>query len=77
MAKKRSEEQQEAQSNQDVRNHQRPVWTSFDQCWASCVKNGDKILKESAKVHLKRIGMWNDQTKWIDGLIHFGIPIEK
>lgn len=74
MAKKSVENQSEPAG---VRNHQRPIWVNFDQCWASCVRGGDAVLKQSAKAHLQSIGKWEDQTQWIDGLIHFGIPIEK
>lgn len=53
------------------------MWRNFDECWASCVKNGSAGIKISAEAHLKAIGCWDDQSKWVDGLIHFGIPMEK
>jgi hypothetical protein len=64
-------------SARQVRNHQHPIWRNFDQCWATCVKNGNSLLKESARAHLKAIGKWEDQKDWISGLEHFGIPVEK
>lgn len=53
-------------------------WPNFDVFWASCVKNGNNHTVKSACIaHLKAIGYWEDQSKWIDGLKHFGIPMEK
>jgi hypothetical protein len=53
------------------------AWTSFDACWAQCVKNSNPTAKESAKAHLQSLGVWDDQNKWIDALIHFGLKIEE
>jgi hypothetical protein len=52
-------------------------WHSFEQCWHSCVKNGTPLLMESCKAHLRAMGWLNRQEKWIDGMRHFGISIEK
>lgn len=77
MARKRVEEQQDEIPEVSQANPQRPIWMNFDHCWSSCVKNGNDLLKEAAKAHLRSIGKWEDQTQWVSGLTHFGIPIEK
>lgn len=80
MAKPRRDDQSsEARASRepDVQNNQHPIWTSFDQCWATCVRNGTPLLKEAAIAHMKSIGKWDDQSKWVEALIHFGIPVEK
>lgn len=52
-------------------------WASFEQCWVESVKNGNNFLMESCKMHLKSKGWLDDQSKWIYGIKHFGIPVEK
>ena len=52
-------------------------WASFDNFWASCVKNGTPLLKDSFKAHLKSMGWLNKPERWIEGAKHFGIPMEK
>jgi len=52
-------------------------WQTFEQCWHSCVKNGTPLLMESCKAHLRAMGWLNKPEKWIEGMKHFGIPLEK
>ncbi len=52
-------------------------WPNFDAFWNECVSGGSQLVKEAAIVHLKSIGSWDDQSKWIDSLKHFGIKTEK
>ncbi len=53
------------------------VWSSFDEFWYSCIKGNDYFLMENCKEHLKALGWYGDQRKWIEGVKHFGIPVEK
>lgn len=52
-------------------------WQTFEQCWHACVKHGTPLLMESCKAHLRAMGWLNKPEKWIDGMRHFGIPLEK
>ena len=52
-------------------------WQSFEQCWNTCVKNGTPLLKESCKAHLRAMGWLNQPNRWIEGMLHFGLRIEK
>lgn len=52
-------------------------WGSFDTFWAECVKGGSPSIKNACIAHLKSVGAWEDQSKWIEAVQHFGIPIEK
>ena len=52
-------------------------WPNFDVFWSICVKGGTPTIKSACIAHLKSIGVWEDQSKWIDGLKHYGVPIEK
>jgi len=54
-----------------------PKWQSFDHFWDSCVKNGNDLIKESFRMHLKAMGWLSRPEKYIEGAIHFGIEIEK
>ena len=60
-----------------VQNSPPMIFANFNHCWSICVKNGDEVIKSAAIAHLKSISHWDDQTMWVDGLIHFGIPVEK
>jgi hypothetical protein len=53
------------------------IWSSFEEFWFSCIKGQDYFLMESCKEHLKALGWYDSQSKWLDGAKHFGIPIEK
>lgn len=80
MAKKRkdspqpepSKNKRKAQNSKETIRH----WKSFEQCWASCVKNGSPVLMSACKAHLAAMGWLEHQEKWIDGMVHFGIKIE-
>lgn len=52
-------------------------WSSFDEFWQLCVKNGTPTIKAAAIAHLASMGTLRDQTKWVESIIHFGIKIEK
>lgn len=52
-------------------------WTSFEQCWHACVKNGTPLLMVSCKAHLKAMGWLHQPNRWIEGMRHFGIKVEK
>lgn len=53
-------------------------WANFDIFWSQVVKGkGSPTIKSACQAHLKALGVWEDQSKWIDALIDFGIPIEK
>lgn len=52
-------------------------WASFDHFWSVCIKGGTPAVKTSCIAHLKAINAWHDQSKWIEGVRHFGIPVEK
>lgn len=53
-------------------------WPNFDVFWHQVVKGRTSpAIKAACKEHLKAIGVWEDQSKWIDGLMHFGIPLEQ
>lgn len=52
-------------------------WASFDHFWSTCIKGGTPSVKSSCIAHLKAINSWHDQSKWIAGVRHFGIPVEK
>lgn len=52
-------------------------WASFDHFWSTCIKGGTPAVKQSCIAHLKAINVWQDQSKWIEGVRHFGIPVEK
>lgn len=54
-----------------------PKWASFEQFWNSSVKNGTPTLLASCKAHVTALGWMEKQDKWVDGVIHFGIKIEK
>lgn len=74
----RRNSQPENESRHYVQNSPPPqYWRDFDHFWASCVKNGTPILKDSLKAHLRAMGWLDDQSKWIKGAIHFGINVEK
>lgn len=84
MSKRRRDEKIQAdgieikESRHTVQNS-RPEyqWQSFEQCWHSCVKNGTPLLMESCKAHLRAMGWLAKPEKWIEGMKHFGIPLEK
>jgi len=85
MSKKRDryqEEEIEKSEPEDSRNtvqNKRPEarWQTFEQCWNACVKNGTPLLMESCKAHLKAMGWLNKPEKFIDGIRHFGVEVEK
>ncbi len=52
-------------------------WPSFDAFWSKCVRNGNPLLKESFRTHLRALGWLNKPERWIEGAVHFGIEIEK
>jgi len=76
--KNRPKKDQDITSDETVQNTA-PVfgWSSFDHFWSSCVKNGTPSIKSSCIAHLKATNRWQDQSKWVEGCTHFGIPIEK
>lgn len=65
------------QGGQDVQNEKPIYWESFESFWHECVKNGTPSMMHACKEHIKALGWMDDQEKWIDGTIHFGIPVEK
>jgi hypothetical protein len=66
------------ESRHTVQNARPDVqWQSFEQCWHTCVKNGTPLLMESCKAHLRAMGWLSKPEKWIEGMRHFGIPVEK
>jgi hypothetical protein len=77
--KKQSEELPAPAAPTPVVQNARPKrnWASFDNFWASCVKNGTPLLKDSFKAHLKSMGWLHRPEKWVEGAKHFGIPMEK
>jgi len=60
-----------------VQNKPPQLWKSFDQFWNACVKNGEERHKNACKIHLKSLGLLDQPDKWIDGVINFGIKVEK
>lgn len=81
MARKRkaqTEEIQEAPKRkvQNKKPSQRS-WSSFEQCWASCVKNGSPVLMAACKAHVTSLGWIDDQNLWLKGISHFGVETEK
>jgi hypothetical protein len=52
-------------------------WASFDHFWSVCIKGGTPAVKNACIAHLKATNSWQDQSKWIAGVRHFGIPVEK
>lgn len=65
-------------SHETVQNESPALgWASFDQFWSACIKGGTASIKSSCIAHLKSIDAWHDQSKWIEGVKHFGIPVEK
>lgn len=78
--KETEEIQEEMDSQEENQVQNAPIqrqWASFDMFWASCVKNGTPLIKESFKMHLKSMGWLNKPENYIEGAIHFGIAIEK
>lgn len=74
----RRNDRQEAPSREVVQNAPpKAKMVSFDQFWASCVKNGTPVLKESFRAHLKSMGWLNKPDRWVAGALHFGIKMEK
>lgn len=68
----------ESESQRGVQNAPPPKrWSNLDHFWHSSVKNGTPLLFESFKTHLRCMGWLEDQSKWVDGAKHFGIPVEK
>jgi hypothetical protein len=53
------------------------IYSSFEEFWYSCIKGQDYFLMNSAKEHLRALGWYDNQSKWLEGVKHFGIPIEK
>lgn len=72
-------ESQPAQESKHTVQNARPAvqWQTFEQCWHSCVRNGTPLLMESCKAHLRAMGWLNQPSKWIEGMMHFGIKVEK
>ena len=60
-----------------VQNAPPKMWKNFDQFWNACIKNGGDRHKEACKIHLKSLGWLDKPDKWIDGVINFGIKVEK
>lgn len=53
-------------------------WPNFDVFLSQVLKGRlSATTKSACQAHFKALGIWDDQSKWIDGLIDFGIPIEK
>jgi hypothetical protein len=52
-------------------------WASFDDFWATNIKNGSDTTKAACIAHIKALGKWKDQSEWVNAIIHFGIPVEK
>lgn len=76
--KKKDEEAQVSDSRNDVQNEPPAKrWMNLDHFWHSSVKNGTPLLFDSFKAHLRAMGWLEDQSKWISGAKHFGIPVEK
>lgn len=82
--KKRSRIESEERSSQQlpedaIKQNSAPTrkWKTFEQCWASCVKNGKDIYMQSCKAHIRSKGLENQPDKWIDAMKEFGIEIEK
>lgn len=66
------------QSSDNVQNAPPPKrWSSLDHFWHASVKNGTPLLLESFRAHLVAMGWRDDQSRWIEGAKHFGIPVEK
>lgn len=80
MAKKKKHNEDLTWPQQDpaeVQNEKPMSWDSFESFWHECVKNGTPSQMNACKEHLKSLGWLGDQAKWIDGALHFGIPMEK
>lgn len=60
-----------------IQNEAPILWQNFDQFWNACVKNGNNSHKEACKLHLKSLGILDRPEKWLDGVLHFGIKLEK
>lgn len=59
--------------------HEAPAnsWPNFEACWHASVNNGNPLLLQSCKAHLKALGWLNKPEKWIEGILHFGVEVEK
>lgn len=76
--KNKEVEAPEIDSEEYVQNHAPVhVYSSFEEFWYSCVRGNDYFLMESCKAHLKALGWMSNQSKWLDGVRHFGVPVEK
>lgn len=60
-----------------VQNEAPIAWQNFDQFWNACIKNSNKSVKEACRLHLKSLGFLEKPEKWLDGVMHFGIKLEK
>lgn len=75
----RAEQIQDQRPTNETVQNTAPIigWPNFDVFWSMCVKGGTPTVKSACIAHLKSIGAWEDQSKWIDGLKHYGVPVEK
>lgn len=60
-----------------VQNSAPAVWPNFEACWNATVKNGTPYLMNACKEHIKAKGWLNDKSKWVEGIKHFGVKVEK
>ena len=77
---KGAEKKPKAPKHKDAITQNKPPqipWSSFEQCWSATVKNGTPFLMEACKAHIKAMGWLNSPEKWISGMKHFGIEVEK
>jgi len=58
---------------QPDKNH----WKSFEDFFNTCVKNGTPVMMASCKAHVQSLGHLTDQSKWLEGLVDFGIKMEQ
>ncbi len=50
-------------------------WTGFDSFFHEYCRKHDvnPKWKNMVKAHIEKLGLMNDQTKWVEGCKHFGI----
>lgn len=66
----------EPEVNPNVEHVPPPViWHSFDSFFSNYSKNNNvnPKWKNAIKLHIEKLGWFNDQSKWENGCKHFGI----
>lgn len=59
-------------------NHMPQIgWANFDVFWHKIVKkHSSATIKSACREHLVALGVWEDQSRWIEAVKDFGIEID-